>query len=131
MSKKSAPQGGSQVLLYQTDDQKTRLEVRLENETVWLTQGQMADLFQTTKQNVSLHIKNLFDEGELTRSATVKESLTVQKEGKRDVERTVECFNLDVVISVGYRVKSNRGTQFRIWATQRLREHSVGSGTHF
>jgi hypothetical protein len=80
MSKKPAPQGGSQVLIYQTDDQKTRLVVRLENETVWLTQGQMADLFQTSKQNVSRHIKNVFDEGELSLGSVVKESLTTAAE---------------------------------------------------
>lgn len=115
----------SQVILYHTEDGKTRLEVRMDKDTVWLSQSQMADLFQTTKQNVSLHINNVFAEGELGRSATVKEFLTVQQEGKRQVSRNVEYFNLDVIISVGYRVKSLRGTQFRIWATQRLREYTV------
>jgi hypothetical protein len=115
----------SEIVLYQTEDGRTRLEVKLENETVWLTQGQMAELFQTTKQNVSLHIQNVFDERELERGATVKESLTVQQEGNRSVQRQVEFYNLDVIISVGYRVKSLRGTQFRIWATQRLREFIV------
>ena len=131
------------LMLYQTEDGKTRLEVRLENETVWLSQNQMADLFQTTKQNVSLHIQNIFDERELERTATVKESLTVQQEGGRSVQRRVEYYNLDVIISTGYRVKSHRGTQFRIWATQRLREYIVkgfaldderlkkGGGDHF
>ncbi len=85
----------------------------------------MAELFQTTKQNVSLHIQNIFDERELERVATVKESLTVQREGTRSVQRRVEFYNLDVIISVGYRVKSHRGTQFRMWATQRLREYIV------
>jgi len=99
--------------------------VRLEEETVWLTQAQMAELFQTTKQNVSLHVRNVFEEGELERPASVEESLTVQKEGPRSVQRRVEIYNLDVIISVGYRVKSHRGTQFRIWATQRLREYIV------
>jgi hypothetical protein len=99
--------------------------VRLQDETVWLTQAQMAELFQTTKQNVSLHIKNIFEEGELELKATVKDSLTVQKEGGREVSRKVSCYNLDVIISVGYRVKSIRGTQFRIWATQRLKEYLV------
>src|SRR3989442_1096649 len=114
-----------EIILYQTDDGQTRLQVRLEQETVWLTQAQMAELFQTTKQNVSLHIQNIFTEGELQASATVKESLTVQREGNRPVQRQVEFYNLDVVISVGYRVKSHRGTQFRIWATQRLREYII------
>jgi hypothetical protein len=99
--------------------------VRLENETVWLTQQHMAELFQTTKQNVSLHLQNIYAAGELSREATVKESLTVRQEGARQVERTVEFYNLDAIISVGYRVNSIRGTQFRIWATQRLREYIV------
>ena len=130
-------------MFYQTEDGKTRLEVRLENDTVWLSQNQMTELFQTTKQNVSLHIQNIFVERELERGATVKESLTVQQEGGRSVQRRVEFYNLDVIISVGYRVKSHRGTQFRIWATQRLREYIVkgfalddarlkkGGGDHF
>jgi len=102
---KNEPQ--SQVLLYQASDGATRLEVRMEDETVWLSQSQMAELFQTTKQNVSLHIQNLFAEGELDRTATVKEYLTVQQEGSRQVSRSVEHYNLDVIISVGYRVKSH------------------------
>lgn len=120
-----SPQPSGKLILYQSDDGLTRLDVRLENESVWLSQAQMAELFQTTKQNVSLHIRNLFLEGELPRAATVKESLTVQLEGKRSVARRIELYNLDVIISVGYRVKSHRGTQFRIWATQRLREYIV------
>ncbi|MGI9067220.1 MAG: virulence RhuM family protein [Pyrinomonadaceae bacterium] len=115
----------SQLLLYQTSDGRTRLEVRLENETVWLTQSQMAELFQTSVPNVSMHIRNVFSEGELQSAATVKEFLIVRREGKRQVSRSVEHYNLDVIISVGYRVKSHRGTQFRIWATQRLREYIV------
>jgi hypothetical protein len=115
----------SQLILYQTEDGRTRLEVRMDKDTVWLSQNQMAELFQTTKQNVSLHVNNVFAEGELDRAATVKEFLTVQPEGKRQVSRNVEYYNLDVIISVGYRVKSLRGTQFRIWATQRLREYIV------
>src|SRR5712692_9825940 len=113
------------ILLYQTEDGATRLEVRFVDESVWLSQAQMAEVFQTTKQNVSLHIRNLFEEGELRREATVKESLTVRQEGKRSVQRQVELYNLDVIISVGYRVKSLRGTQFRIWATGRLREYII------
>ncbi len=118
------PQRG-QFLVYQTQDGKLKIDVRFEGETVWLTQQQMAELFQTTKQNVSLHIQNVFDERELERMATVKESLTVQQEGTRSVQRRVDFYNLDVIISVGYRVKSHRGTQFRMWATQRLREYIV------
>jgi hypothetical protein len=99
--------------------------VRLEGETVWLSQAEMADLFQTTPQNITLHIKNVYGEGELPREATCKEYLQVRREGSRDVQRSVTHYNLDVIISVGYRVRSHRGTQFRIWATQRLREFLV------
>ncbi len=99
----------SQFLLYQTDDGQTRLEVRLENETVWLTQSQMAELFQTSIPNVSMHIRNVFAEGELQEAATVKDFLTVRQEGSRQVSRSVEHYNLDVIISAGYRVKSHRG----------------------
>jgi len=125
MSNVSETPLGGQFLVYQTQDGKLKIDVRFEGETVWLTQQQMAELFQTTKQNVSLHIQNIYEERELERIATVKESLTVQPEGTRSVRRRVEFYNLDVIISVGYRVKSLRGTQFRIWATQRLREYIV------
>lgn len=115
----------SEMLIYQTEDGMNRIQVRLENDTVWLTQAQMVDLFQTTKQNVSLHIQNIYKEGELQIGSTVKKYLTVQIEGNRSVERSLDYYNLDVIISVGYRVKSPRGTQFRMWATQRLREYIV------
>lgn len=121
----SSPAPGGEFLFYQTEDGRTRLQVRLEAETVWLTQAQMAELFQTTQQNVSLHLQNIFEEGELTPTATHKEFLSVRREGNRDVQRRLDYYNLDVVITVGYRVKSQRGTQFRIWATQRLREYIV------
>ena len=113
----------NEIIIYQTQDGQTKIDVRIENETVWLTQNQMAELFQTTKQNISLHIKNIFEEGELTEDSTVKDYLTVQNEGSRKVSRNVTHYNLDVIISVGYRVKSLRGTQFRIWATQVLKEY--------
>lgn len=122
---KKKPQGSSEIILYQTEDGKTRLDVRLENETVWLTQGQMAELFQTTPQNITLHIQNVYAEGELTETATCKDYLQVRHEGKRAIQRSLKHYNLDVIISVGYRVKSLRGTQFRIWATQRLREYLI------
>jgi len=112
----------SQLIIYQTQDGKTRLEVRMDRETVWLSQNQMADLFQTTKQNISLHVKNIFSEGELHEESVVKDFLTTASDGKNYQTRH---YNLDVIISVGYRVKSHRGTQFRIWATQRLREYIV------
>ncbi len=114
-----------EIVIYQTDDGQTTIETRLEKDTVRLSQKMMIELFQTTKQNISLHIKNCFAEGELSPKATVKEYLTVQTEGKRSVERNVEYYNLDVIISVGYRVKSLRGTQFRIWANRILKEHLV------
>jgi hypothetical protein len=112
----------SELILYQTEDNRTRIEVRLENETVWLTQAQMAELFQTTKQNVSLHIQNMLKEKELLQDSVVKEFLTTAADGKN---YEVQFYNLDVIIAVGYRVKSHRGTQFRQWATQRLREYII------
>jgi hypothetical protein len=112
-------------LLYQTPDGQTRLEVRLQDETVWLSLTDMSNLFQRDKSVISRHIRNIFAEGELTQEATVAKFATVQAEGARDVQREIEHFNLDVIISVGYRVKSHRGTQFRMWATQRLREYLV------
>ena len=115
----------SEIIIYQTGEGDTRIEVRLENETVWLSQNQMAILYQTTKQNVSLHLKNIFKENELKEELTVKEYLTVQQEGERNIKRPIKYYNLDVIISVGYRVNSHRGTQFRIWATQRLKEYLV------
>lgn len=113
----------NEIIIYQTQDGQTKIDVKIENETVWLSQNQMAELFQTTKQNISLHIKNIFEEGELLEESTVKDYLTVQNEGSRKVSRNVTHYNLDVIISVGYRVKSLRGTQFRIWATQVLKEY--------
>lgn len=115
----------NQIVIYQSEDGQTQVDVRLENETVWLTQAQMVDLFQTTKQNVSLHVGNVFKEGELEEKSTVKEYLTVQKEGERKVSRKVKYYNLDVIISVGYRVKSKRGTAFRIWANNVLKQYLI------
>ncbi|MBT4969585.1 MAG: virulence RhuM family protein [Bacteroidetes bacterium] len=112
----------SEILLYQTDDGQTKIDVRLEEETVWLSQAQMVELFQTTKQNISLHIRNIFKEGELDEISVVKEYLTTASDRK---QYSTNYYNLDVVISVGYRVKSHRGTQFRIWATKQLKEYIV------
>ena len=117
--------GKGQFLVYETEDGQVKIDVRLEDETVWLTQKLMADLFQTTKQNISLHIQNVFEEGELAPEATVKKYLTVRKEGKREVKRLLDYYNLDMIISVGYRVKSHVATRFRIWATQHLREYII------
>ncbi|MGB8370646.1 MAG: virulence RhuM family protein [Limisphaerales bacterium] len=115
----------SELILYQTEDNRTRIEVRLENETVWLTQKLMAELFQKDVRTVNEHIQNIFEEGELMPGATIRKFRIVQPEGARQVTREIEHYNLDVIISVGYRVKSHRGTQFRQWATQRLREYIV------
>jgi len=115
----------SQIIFYQTENGETKIDVRFQEETVWLSQQLMADLFQTTKQNISLHIQNIYDEGELVPEATVKKYLTVRKEGLRQVKRKVDYYNLDVIISVGYRIKSKVATQFRKWATERLREYIV------
>ena len=116
-------ENNNKFIMYTTEDGQVEIEVRLEDENVWLTQNSMAELFDTTKQNISLHIKNIYEEGELDEISTVKDFLTVQNEGTRQVSRNVKHYNLDVIISVGYRVKSLRGTQFRIWATQVLKEY--------
>ena len=115
----------AEIIIYKEEASESnfQIEVRVEDETVWLTQAQIAELFEATKHNISLNIRNIFNEGELTQSATVKEYLTVQTEGGRKVKRKVQYYNLDVIISVGYRVKSIRGTQFRIWANNILREY--------
>ena len=113
----------NQIEIYKINDNETAVSVRFEADTVWLSQQQMAVIFNQTKQNISLHINNCYKEGELTKKATVKEYLTAQSEGKRTVKRNLEYYNLDVIISVGYRVKSIRGTQFRQWATQRLKDY--------
>lgn len=107
----------NEIILYQPDS-TVKLEVRLENETVWLTQQQMTELFQTSKQNISLHVNNIFKEGELDSNSVVKESLTTASDGKK---YKTKYYNLDVIISVGYRVKSLRGTQFRQWANKVIR----------
>jgi hypothetical protein len=114
-----------QFLVYRADDGRVKIDVRLENETVWLMQQQMAELFQTTQQNISLHLQNIYEEGELQPEATHKDSLSVRQEGERHVQRLIEFYNLDAIISVGYRVKSAVATRFRIWATQKLREFIV------
>lgn len=115
----------SQFLIYISEKGNTKIDVRFENETVWLTQIQIADLFQTTKQNISLHINNIFKEEELDENSTVKDYLTVQQEGKREVKRALKHYNLDMIISVGYRVKSKLATRFRQWATAHIREFIV------
>jgi hypothetical protein len=121
MSKDSeAPPPGGQFLIYQTQDGKLKIDVRFEGETVWLTQQHMAELFQTTKQNIGQHLKSIFSEGELVQDSVVKDSFTTAADGKNYATR---FYNLDAIISVGYRVKSAVATRFRIWATQQLREY--------
>jgi hypothetical protein len=117
------PEG--EILLYQTEDGRTRIECRFENQTLWLSQKLIAELFQTTPQNITLHIKALYEEGEAEEAATCKDYLQVRQEGGREVRRAVKHYNLDVILAVGYRVRSTRGTQFRRWATERLREYLV------
>ena len=116
---------GGELILYTAEDGSAAIQLRAEGGTVWLTQLEMATLFDTSKQNVSLHIKNILAEGELVEAVTVKESLTVQTEGKRQVRRSNLLYNLDMILAVGYRVRSPRGTQFRQWATTHLREYLV------
>lgn len=114
-----------QFLVYKAENGTVKIDVRLSDETVWLTQQLMAELFQTTKQNISLHVNNIYKEQELSSKTTVKEYLTVRKEGSREVKRFLDYYNLDVIISVGYRVKSLQGTRFRQWATKRIHEYIV------
>ena len=113
------------MLIYQSADGNIKIDVRFEKETVWLSLDQMATLFGRDKSTISRHAKNVFEEGELSPKATVANFATVQTEGGREVARNIDYYNLDVIISVGYRVKSQQGTQFRIWATQRLREYII------
>lgn len=113
------------IIIYQTEDGLTKIDVSMQDETVWLSLDQMAELFQRDKSTISRHIKNIYTEGELIKESTVANFATVQNEGGRQVERNIEYYNLDVIISVGYRVKSIRGTQFRIWATSVIKEYMI------
>lgn len=119
------PDQNSEILIYQTEDGTTRIDVRLVDETVWLSQKLMAELFQKDVRTINEHIKTIYSEGELEHKSTIRNFRIVQTEGTRQVTRAITFYNLDVIISVGYRVRSHRGTQFRIWATQRLREYIV------
>ena len=114
-----------QIAIYQTPDGQTQIDVRFEQDSVWLTQRQMGEVFDTTPENILMHLKNIFRDAELAESSTAKDFLAVQTEGKRQVERNLKHYNLDAIISVGYRVSSKRAVQFRQWATQRLREYLV------
>ncbi|MBI5698961.1 virulence RhuM family protein [Candidatus Saganbacteria bacterium] len=115
----------SDIILYTSPDGQVKVEVFFQGDTAWLTLNRMAELFGTSKQNVSYHLQNIYDKGELSREATVKEIMTVQKEGGREVKRKVEYYSLDAIISVGYRVNSERATQFRVWATRVLHEYII------
>ncbi|NYS78061.1 MULTISPECIES: virulence RhuM family protein [Halomonadaceae] len=115
----------SELILYTTDDGRTQLHLRVEGDSIWLSQLEIAELFQTTKQNVSLHAKNIFEDNELDPAATVKDSLTVQFEGKRQVKRKISYYNLDLILAIGYRVRSSRGVQFRQWASTHLKEFLI------
>jgi len=115
----------TELVLYQTEDGRTRVQVRLDEGTVWLSQRLMAELFQVSVPTINEHVGNVFDEGEAEPAATIRKFRTVQTEGKREVSRLVDFYNLDVILAVGYRVRSHRGTQFRRWATERLREYVV------
>ena len=113
----------NKIILYQDDDEITRVSVRFADEDLWLTQNQLAEIYCTTKQNISQHIDNILNDGELDANRTVKDFLTVRQEGKRQVQRSVQHYNLDMVIALGYRVQSQVATRFRRWATQRLHEY--------
>jgi hypothetical protein len=119
------PATASDILIYQTEDGRTKIDVRLEEGTVWLPQAALAELFQVTPQNITIHLRNIYEDGELDAGATCKEYLQVQKEGEREVNRQVKHYNLDAILAVGYRIRSHRGTQFRRWATERLSEYLV------
>jgi hypothetical protein len=114
-----------EILIYKSDDGKSQLQVTLQDDTIWLTQKQLSELFQTTIPNINMHLKNIFNEGEQIENATIKESLIVQSEGKRKVKRKQITYNLEIIISIGYRVNSKRGTQFRIWANQVIKDYLV------
>ena len=121
----SEPTPRAELVLYATEDGSAQFFLRAEDGTVWLSQAELAELFQTSTPNINIHIKNVFDEGELSEVRTVKDDLIVQTEGGRQVRRTVKLYNLDMILAIGYRVKSPRGTQFRQWATTHLKEYLI------
>ena len=125
MNQTSSPIPDSEILLYTSPDGQVQLDVRLQEDTLWMTRQMMAKLFQTTVQNIIMHVGNIYKEAELQREGPCKDFLQVRQEGSRNVRRPVNFYTLDMILSVGYRVNTRRGTQFRIWATQRLREYLV------
>jgi hypothetical protein len=120
-----SPVPGGEIILYQTEDGRTRIQCRFENETIWLSQALIAELFQKDVRTINEHLVNIFDEGELNREATIRKFRIVRLEGRREVTRDVEHYRLEAILAVGYRVRSHRGTQFRQWATARLSEYLV------
>ena len=122
----SLPATSQQIQLFTSDDGQAQLQVALEQDTLWLSQAQMGELFDTTPENVLMHLKNIFNDGELAEPATTKDFLVVRQEGARQVRRRIKHYSLDAIISVGYRVSSRRATQFRQWATRVLQAHLVG-----
>jgi len=125
MSEEKVENTQGEVIIYQTDEGDTKIDVRFVDETVWLTQAQLVELFQSSKANISEHIKNIYDEGELDEESTVRKFRTVQIEGERSVTRSIVHYNLDMIISLGYRVRSKIATNFRKWATERLKEYMI------
>lgn len=125
MAEQTTPPPGGEILLYQAEDGRTRIECRFQDETLWLTQAQLAALFQTTPQNITTHLKAIYAEGELSEQATCKAYLQVRQEGTREVTRSLRYYSLEAILSVGYRVRSPRGTAFRQWATARLGEYML------
>ena len=120
----------SKIIIYQSTDSTPKIEVRLENETVWLSQQQLAELYQSSRTNVVEHIKHIYEDGELNEIATCRNFRQVQKEGKREVTREIPFYNLDMAISLGYRINSKTATAFRIWATERLKEYIIKKGLY-
>jgi hypothetical protein len=118
-------ESNNKIIIYKTEDGKTKIEVTVEGDTVWLSQKQMSELFDCTIENIIFHLQNIFESAELSQDSTTKESLVVQMEGNRAIRRPIKIYNIDAIISVGYRINSLRGTQFRIWATQKLKEYLV------
>ncbi len=125
MTKNELSPRGGEIVIYQTEGGRTKIDVRLEAENLWLSQAGLAELYQTTRQNITIHIQNIYEENELSDKATCKDFLQVQTEGGRQISRQIKHYNLDMIISVGYRIKSHIATHFRQWATQRLREYIV------
>ncbi len=117
--------GNGEIILYTAEDGSTRIQLRVEEGTVWLTRTEIAELFQTTPQNITLHIQGVYEEGEVDLESTSKDYLLVQTEGERSVQREVKLYNLNMILAIGYRVRSSRGTQFRKWATTHLQEYLV------